>query len=488
MKSKSRFIRHGRILSGPLTCLIIALAIIACCGIFPSSSMSAQPFTPPDKIKYPGLEFRIQQAERIELENGMILFFLEDRELPLVSLSALVRTGSMYDPQGKEGLAELTTYVMRTGGTETISSAEIDERLDSLAASPSLSMALDSASVNFSFLKDDLDPCLEILSQIVRAPAFEEKKLQLALALKDEELRRVGDDPQKLAFREFNRLLYPDDPRGRYMTSASLKNIRRDDLMVFHRAYFFPSNMMIAVTGDISKEEAVKKITQYFGDWERNRRALNLPPPPKKTNRGVFYIHKDLPQSTVVSGEFTVSKNDPDYYAFSVLDFMIGSGGFRSRIFSAVRNHEGLAYSAGSFYRARSNYGIFGTYAFTKTESTLQSLNLINDILRNAASGAIQLGELEWAKKSMLNSFIFSFELPHQIAVQQMVIEYEKLPADYLLSYRKKIEAVNIGAVKRVAAAHLNEKNRLMLILGNTGQFGKLPEEWGQPVLITPNL
>ena len=157
MKSKSRFIRHGRILSGPLTCLIIALVIIACCGIFPSSSMSAQPFTPPDKIKYPGLEFRIQQAERIELENGMILFFLEDRELPLVSLSALVRTGSMYDPQGKEGLAELTAYLIRTGGTEKYSSDEVDERLDALSASPSLSMALDSASVTFSFLKNDLD-------------------------------------------------------------------------------------------------------------------------------------------------------------------------------------------------------------------------------------------------------------------------------------------------------------------------------------------
>ncbi len=488
MKSKSRFIRHGRIFPLPFTCLIIALMIFAYCGISPSRSMSAQPFTPPDKIKYPGFEFRMQQAERIELENGMILFFLEDRELPLVALSVLVRTGSMYDPPGKEGLAELTAYLMRTGGTEKYSSDDVDERLDELAASPSLSMALDSASVNFSFLKNDLDSCLEILSQIVRSPAFEEKKLQLALALKDEELRRIGDDPQKLAFREFNRLLYPDDPRGRYMTSVSLKNIRRDDLMVFHRAYFFPSNMMLAVTGDISKEEAVKKIMQYFGDWERNRPALNPPSPPEKTNRGIFLIHKDLPQSTVVSGEFTVSKNDPDYYAFSVLDFMIGSGGFRSRIFSAVRNHKGLAYSAGSFYRARSNYGIFGTYAFTKTESTFQALHLINDILRDAASGSIKPDEIEWVKKSMLNSFIFSFERPHQIAMQQMVIEYEKLPADYLISYRKKIEAVTGGDVKRVAAAYLNEKRRLMLLLGNTDQFGILPEEWGKPLLITPNL
>jgi predicted Zn-dependent peptidase len=485
---KSCPVREGHILPGTMTCLIIALMVFLHCGLLPSRSVSAEPWTSPDKINYPGLEFRIQQAERIELENGMILFYLQDRELPLVSLSAMVRTGSMYDPEGKEGLAELTAYLMRTGGTDKYPSDEVDERLDALAASPSISMSLDSASVNFSFLKDDLDACLEMLAQIIRKPAFEEKKIQLAIALKNEELRRTTDNPQKLAFREFNRLLYPDDPRGRYMTSGSLENIRREDLMVFHRSFFFPSNMMIAVTGDISKEEAIKKIMQYFGGWEQSRHAVNPAPPPQKANPGIFYIHKELPQSTVVSGEFTVSKNDPDYYAFSVLDFIIGSGGFRSRIFSAVRNHEGLAYSAGSFYRARSSYGIFGTYAFTKTASTLQAFHLINNILRDVASGSIKPDEMEWAKKSILNSFIFSFEQPHQIAAQQMVIEYEKLPIDYLINYRKKIEAVTGGDVKRVAAAYLNEKRRLMLILGNTGEFGKLPEEWGQPVLITPNL
>lgn len=98
------------------------------------------------------------------------------------------------------------------------------------------------------------------------------------------------------------------------------------------------------------------------------------------------------------------------------------------------------------------------------------------------------MGELEWAKKSMLNSFIFSFEQPHKIATQQMVIEYEKLPNDYLISYRKNIETVSAEDIKRVAAAYLSEKRRLMLLLGNTEQFGKLPEEWGQPSLITPNL
>ncbi len=188
----------------------------------------------------------------------------------------------------------------------------------------------------------------------------------------------------------------------------------------------------------------------------------------------------------MVSGEFTLSKNDPDFYAFSVLDFIIGSGGFPSRIFSAVRNNEGLAYSAGSFYRARTNYGVFGTYAFTKTASTFQALHLINSILHDVAAGSISQAELDWAKKSILNGFIFSFEQPGQIASQQMTIAYEKLPADYLSGYRKRIEAVTRDDLKRVAAKYLNEKRRLTLIVGDTDQFGKLPDKWEQPVFISP--
>lgn len=465
--------------------LIVLMSMILS-GVLLTDALASDRLAPPDQIKYPPLKFHLQQAERIKLDNGMVLFYLADHELPLVSISALVRAGSIYDPQGKEGVAELTAYLMRTGGTAGMRSAEIDQRLDFLAASPSFSMSLDSASVHFSFFKSDLDTCVDLLSQMIRKPAFEEEKLQLAVAQKKEELRRIEDNPQRLAFREFNRLLYPGDPRGRYATLTSIQQITRADLIAFHHEYFFAANIMLAISGDLSREEAVNMIQKHFGNWTSARQALDAAPRPKQEAQGVFFIRKALPQSTVVSGEFTLSKNDPDFYAFSVLDFIIGSGGFSSRIFSAVRNNEGLAYSAGSFYRARSNYGVFGTYAFTKTSSTLQAVHLMNSILRDVAAGSITQAELDWAKKSILNGFIFSFEQPHQIAAQQMTIEHEKLPADYLRSYRKKIEGVTRDDLKRVAGKYLDSEKRLTLILGDTEQFGKLPDHWGQPVFILP--
>jgi len=179
-------------------------------------------------------------------------------------------------------------------------------------------------------------------------------------------------------------------------------------------------------------------------------------------------------------------KNNPDFYAFTVLDFIIGSGGFPSKIFSAVRNNEGLAYSAGSFYRARSDHGVFAAYAFTKTESTLKTITLIDSILKNIQSNSITAGEIEWAKKSISTGFIFSFTSPQQIAWQQMKIEYDGLPADYLATYRQKIDNVKINDLYRVASKYLDQTNNNTLVLGNIKKIGKPPSAMGQTVLITP--
>lgn len=454
--------------------------------VFFQNSLFAQILIPPDELQYPPLKFQMLKADRVELPNGITMFFLEDRELPLVHMNFLFRTGTVNDPAGKEGVAELTTYLMRTGGCKKFTSEQIDQRLDQLAASPSFSISLDSASIRTTFFKSDLDTGMELLSEMIIHPVFEEKKFDIAVALKKEGLRRIMDDPQRLAFREFNRLLYPDDSRGRYMTSASLRQITRDDLAGFHKAHFFAGNMMIAISGDLSREEAVHLVTKHFGRWQQMGPVPEMPGPPAKLTGGFFLMRKKLTQSTLVSGEFTVGKKDPDYYAFLLLDFILGSGGFPSHIFSAVRNNEGLAYSAGSFYRARPEYGVFGTYAFTKTETTYQALTLMQSILKKAAEGSITNEELVWAKNSIRNGFIFSFDHPASIASQQMQIAFEKLPDDYLMQYLKNIDAVTRNDLKRVAMKYLQEQKRITLILGDTSNFGSPPNYLGEPVYITP--
>jgi predicted Zn-dependent peptidase len=453
-------------------------------GALPAAASDSQ-LPSPDKINYPPLQFNLPQTQRVVLENGIILYILEDHELPLVNIKALIRTGTMYDPDGKEGVAEMTAYVMRTGGTAKLNSTEIDSRFDFMAAEASIAMSMESAQVNFSVLNKDLDPGLDLLAQILIQPAFEQNKFELARQLKNEALRRLKDDPQSLAFREFNRLIYRGDPRGRFPSHKSLANIDRNDLIKFHNRFFQPDNIMFAVSGDITKEEAVNIFRRYFDDWKTSGIPANVPPPPQKSNAGTYYIDKEISQSTIISGQFAASKNDPDFYAFTVLDFIIGSGGFPSRIFSAVRNNEGLAYSAGSFYRPKPAYGVFGTYAFTKTSSTMKTLSLLNSVLENIQSNTITGKEVDWAKESIKNGFIFAFVTPEQIAWQQMNIEYEKLPADFLINYRNKIEDITLKDLNKIAVKYLDKTKNVVLILGDSKKFD---ESWttGQHILIIP--
>jgi predicted Zn-dependent peptidase len=471
-------------LSTKLTVLLLVSFLLAGSAVTASAADSL--FTNPDKIKYLPLAFNLPQVQRTVLENGIVIYILEDHELPIVNINAIIKTGTIHDPEDKEGVAELTAYVMRTGGTAQLNSEKIDSRFDFLAASAAINMSMESADVDFSVLNTNLDQGLDLLAQILTAPAFEQKKLELAKELKKEDLRRLKDEPQRLAFREFNRLIYRGDPRGRFPSHKSLANIDREDLIRFHRRFFQPNNIMFAVTGDITRQQAIDKLRHYFGNWKAESTATQTALPPQNSNAGLYYLNKEIPQSTIISGQFAVSKTDPDFYAFTVLDFIAGSGGFPSRIFNAVRNNEGLAYSAGSFYRARPAYGVFGTYAFTKTSSTLKTLSLINSVLDNIKSNTLTGKELAWAKTSINNSFIFSFTSAEKIAGKQMNIEYEKLPADFLINYRNKIESVTLKDVNRVAAKYLDKTKNIVLILGDTKQFDEPSTKTGQPILITP--
>ena len=471
---------------------LILISILPLCLLSGTISYAVEharaPLPKPDELKYRPIHFVLPRAERVLLNNGIILYIFEDNELPLLNISAVIRTGSNYDPMGKEGLAEITGTVMRTGGTNTLTGDAVDEALDFFAGSLHVSMNRDSGLINLSILKKDLAEGLNIFSQIIRKPAFEENKLKLATDLKIEELRRTADDPKKLAFREFKRLLFQNNPAGRFPSTSSVKNIKRDDLIEFHGRFFYPENIMISVTGDISKEEAVAKINQYLGSWNESRKYNVVPPIPVKQKGHIYFLSKNTPQSIIICANFAPGKKEPDAYPFEVLDFIVGSGGFKSRIFQEIRNNLGLAYSTGSFYTKRSEYGVFGAYAMTKSESTAKVLLLLRSIVEDAKTKSVDKKELAWATKSINNNFIFSFQSADQIARQQLMIEYDKLPPDYLATYRDKIADVQPEELKRVAMKYLSPDETVTFILGNESAYSQVITTFGNVCRIEDQL
>ena len=444
-----------------------------------ATACNSLPHKNPGRIIYPPLRFELPEAQRVMLENGIIIYFLEDHELPLVNISAVIRTGSAYDPEGKSGLSEITGTVMRTGGTTELTGDEVDDELDYMASAISFSVDRESVTASLSVLKENIDRGIQIFSDILINPVFNAAKIREAQDLKIEALRRLYDNPQHLAFRELTRIIYAGNPRGELSSIYSVKNITREDILGFYRRFFYPQNVMMAVSGDIRKDELLAILHKYFDTWRAEGTVPSIPPPRKRQNGSISYIFKDSPQSVVVLGQIGPGKSDPDYFPFQVLNFILGGGGFNSRIVKEVRNNLGLAYSAGSFYAARKDYGVFAAYAMTKSASTAQSLSMIRSIIDDAQNIMVTEEELTWAKKSINSSFIFSFASADQIAGQQLMIAYDGLPKDFFATYRDNINRVSREDVKRVALYYLSETSESILVLGNDKKFDKPLSSFG---------
>ncbi len=458
--------------------LLPVLAAAAPAGDTPPASPGL--LAPPDRLAYPPLDFPVPRAERFELPNGIVVYFLEDREVPLVTVQAYLKGGSLLDPDGKEGLAELLATVMRTGGTHSRTGREVDERLEFLAADAEASAGLETISASLSVLKKDLEEGLALFSGMLREPAFEEERLVLARELKKEDLRRIADDPARFAFREFGRFQYRQGPWARLSSLASLDAVLRQDLVSHHRRLFTPRNLWIAVSGDLSREEAREALQRHFGSWT----AADIPgteaPQPVPGRRGIRLVSREISQSVLIVGHPAPSRSAPDYHAFQVLDFLLGGGGFSSRIFQEIRTDRGLAYSTGSFYRSRLKHGVFGAYAITRTDATLSVLAHLERILAESGRGAFKDQDLQAARESMLHRFIFSFQSPEQVVRQRLLVEFDRLPADFLESYRKNIRKVTTGDIEAAALRWLDASRASILVLGDPRGFGGRLDSFGE--------
>jgi predicted Zn-dependent peptidase len=428
---------------------------------------------PPSALIFRPLQFSPPEPERHEFKNGMVVYLLEDHEIPVVNVTARIRNGSIYEPGEKAGLAELTGLVMRTGGTKSMSGDAIDEELEYMAGSVGVSIGSQSGSASLTTLTKDLDQGLRIYADIMRHPIFAQEKFDLAKKQKEEELRRENDDPQNIAFREYRKILYRDNPRGSFPTMPSVQKIKREDLIAFHQKYFYPDRVILGVSGDFSPKEMLDRLEKLFGDWEKANEPIPQVPVPTSQQKSVNLVSKDVPQSIIVLGHLAVPKNNPDFYPFTLLNYILGGGGFNSRLTSDIRSNRGLAYSVGSFYRGDIDYGAFGAYCFTKSSTTHEVVDLILKNLQDIRGKGVTGEELQWAKDSIINSFIFSFTSSHQIVVETMDLEYDHLPADYLKTYQEKISKVTRDDIEKVAKSSLHPESAIFLVVGNEGAFDK---------------
>lgn len=308
----------------------------------------------------------------------MIVYLMTDHELPLVNVTAYIKTASIYDPEDKVGLAGLTGAVMRSGGTQQTPVEIIDAELEFMASAVESSISSEMGKVSLTTLKKNLPRTLDLFGQVMMQPVFREDRIELARKQTIEGLRRQNDDPKEIAGREFTRALYEGHPLAQVPTIESVTRITRDDMMAFHKRYYHPNNMILAVSGDIDREELLKSLGKVFKGWQREEIVFPaIAPPNTEMKPAVLFAHKDVNQSVIRLGSLGIEKNNPDLYAVRVIDYILG-GGFNSRLTREVRSNQGLAYQAASHFDVGRRFvGTFWVETETKSESTAKVISLI---------------------------------------------------------------------------------------------------------------
>lgn len=434
-----------------------------------------------EDIEYPKLnKLEIPDVDKVTLKNGLRIYILEDHALPLFNARLRINCGSYLEPADKIGLADICGVVMRTGGTSKYTGDEIDEILEGVGGSVETSIGRTSGSASVNVLSEYSELGIEVLSDILRNPVFDEDKIELAKVEQRSAISRRNDDPFGIARREYMKIIYGDESvYARHAEYATINAITRDDLVDFHGQYFYPENIQIAVWGDFKKKEILDLIKEYFGDWKRGDSAVPLLPTVEYdfVNR-VHYIEKeDVNQSNILMGHIGGLRSDEDYADRIVMNSVLG-GSFGSRLFNNVRSKEGLAYAAYGVYTANTAYpGVFYNYAATKSETTGKAIRKVIEEIERMQTDPPTEEEMEIAKGGYLNSFVFNFDTKAEVIQRMMTYDFYGLPHDLLQQEKERVEKVSPQDVAEAARANLHPEQMHIFIVGKSDDFDISPSE-----------
>ena len=262
--------------SGQMKTLL--LLSILCAGLLSAQTEVRRAIVLPSykDLKFPPLPpLKVPEPTEITLSNGMKVLLLEDHELPLISGAALIRTGNLFDPPDKKGLAGITGEVLRSGGTKARTGDQIDQDLENVAASIESQIGETNGTLSFSCLKENTDQVLALFRDLLTSPEFRQDKVDLAKTQSRSEISRRNDDADGIAEREFSDIVYGrNTPYGWSIEYADIDNIQRQDLIDFYHRYYFPANITLEVIGDFSTAEMKTKLEQLFGAWKYTQPAV----------------------------------------------------------------------------------------------------------------------------------------------------------------------------------------------------------------------
>ncbi len=460
--------------SSGLCAAVLAFFVTASSLLAVSVSKAGGIVDHPDKLKFKELKYKPPRPGdyRHKLKCGAAAYIVENREVPTLQVTVLVRTGSMYEPVDKAGLADMTGHLMRNGGVKGLAAKELDERLAYLAAEIEVDIGRARGRASLFCLSKDTDEGLDLLKKVLRSPVFDSDALERYRKDVLSDLEQRNAETSSIESREWQFLMYGNHPctMPYRRTEKSVGSITREDLAAFHDKYFFPKNFIFAVSGDFKTKDMLAKLDKMLAGWPSS--DLSLPEVPGRVpdpEPGVYMIAKeDVNQSRIRIGHIGVKRDIPDQYALMVMNDILGGGGFTSRIVRRVRSDEGLAYNAGSRFGRPVQYpGTFRAWFQTKHETAAFGTRLIIDELKRIREEKCEKEIVDNAKASFISNVVNPFSTKNNMVNTFASDDYTGRPDDYWKDYTKNFKAVTPDDVLATARKYIHPDKLVFLVVGN---------------------
>ncbi len=429
--------------------------------------------TKPPKLS-PPKSLQLPAVQEFTLTNGLKVYLMEKHQVPLIQLNLILKTGSLNDPDGKEGLADIV-FDMLDEGADGMNALQIADEIDFLGANLNISSSLFTSNLSLNVPVSKINDALKIFSKILLKPDFPEAEL---IRLKKERLTNLmqwHDQPNEIARVAFNKLLFGSHPYGRAEigTEKSIKKITREDIVDYYNRYFLPGNSFIVAVGDIDKSGLEKLLSEYFAGWSKKGKVEYKIEMPENVNSGkIFLIDKPgAAQSVIYLGDIAPSRTTQDYYSINVMNTILG-GSFTSRLNNNLREEHGYTYGAGSRFVLRPVAGYFIAYSSVQTDVTDKALQEFFKEL-NGIRQAISQEEIDRAKNYTALGYPNNFQTVAGIAGEVEELVYYNLSKDYFNQYIDKILSVKDEEVKSAAEKYIKPDKMIVVVVGDKSRIAE---------------
>jgi zinc protease len=405
--------------------------------------------------------------ERVVSPGGIEAWLVEDPTAPLISMAFAFHGGAALDPVGKEGLAEMTSGLLDEGAGDLDSEA-FQRRIADLALDFGFDAGLDSFGGSLRTLTENREAAFDLVGAALTVPRFDTAAVERIRGQILAGLARRANDPDDIADRVWWRTAFPDHPYGRSSSGTvdSVRAITIADLEAFVADRLARDNLVIGVVGDIDAATLAPLLDRAFGKLPATSAPWALAEVRPAAPGAVVVVEKNMPQSVMLFGENGIKRHDPDFYAAYVMNYILGGGGFASRLTNEVREKRGLAYSVGTYLSTLDHAAVIQGQVGTQNARVAESLDIIREEWRRMRDEGPTQQELDDAKTYLVGSYPLRMTSTGSLARVLTAIQMEGFPIDYMTNRNSYVEAVTLDDVRRVAKRLLDPAALMVVVVG----------------------